>query len=322
MLAAAWAIYASLSGSIFRPADRTQVSEARRAKEPETFRFRNDVDPKTAAEINAAVPETTEPLVSARPFAAYLQGTAPQTRLSALDCLTAAVYYEAGSETPTGQRAVAQVVLNRVRHPAYPNSVCGVVFQGSQRKPGCQFTFTCDGSLARRPSQAGWSRARGVAAAALAGLVEPSVGLATHYHTIWVVPYWSANLTKLRTVGAHIFYRWNGGAGTRAAFTNTYANSEIIPAPAAASLAGFFLSSMPADAASVPVGLGIQGSSETNGTPLPTSGLLPRGGELSGDRRAAAEPASSGLERSDYRLKPDAAEHRLIEDQGALRDLN
>src|SRR3954468_6506981 len=72
---------------------------------------------------------------------------------SALDCLTAAVYYEARSESEDGQRAVAQVVLNRVRHPAFPKSVCGVVYQGSNRATGCQFSFTCDGSLARGPVQ-------------------------------------------------------------------------------------------------------------------------------------------------------------------------
>lgn len=322
MLAAAWAIYASLSGSISHPPSSHHMSEAKRPNDPESFRFRENIDPKTAAEINAAVPEAAEPLVSARSFSAYLNGATPQTRLSALDCLTAAVYYEAGSEAPTGQRAVAQVVLNRVRHPAYPNSVCGVVFQGSQRKTGCQFTFTCDGSLARRPSQAGWSRARGVAAAALSGLVEPSVGLATHYHTIWVVPYWSANLTKLRTVGAHIFYRWNGNAGTRAAFTNKYANSEFIPAPAAANLAGFFLSSTPLDPTSASAGIDTQGSPITNEALPPLSGLLPRGGELSADRRPAVEPAGSSLEQSGYRLKNDAAEHRMIEDHRSLREAN
>ena len=85
-------------------------------------------------------------------------------RAQALECLTSAVYYEAGNETVDGQRGVAQVVLNRVRHPAFPASVCGVVYQGSLRTTGCQFTFTCDGSLNRSPDAAGWARAHKVAA--------------------------------------------------------------------------------------------------------------------------------------------------------------
>jgi len=74
-------------------------------------------------------------------------------QMRALTCLTQAVYYEAASEPDGGQRAVAQVVLNRVAHPAYPKTVCGVVYQGSERSTGCQFTFTCDGALARMPNR-------------------------------------------------------------------------------------------------------------------------------------------------------------------------
>jgi len=92
-------------------------------------------------------------------------------RTRAQQCLTAAIYYEAASESEAGQRAVAQVVLNRVAHPAYPNTVCGVVYEGSERSTGCQFSFTCDGSLARRPSQLFWDRAKTVARQALAGAV-------------------------------------------------------------------------------------------------------------------------------------------------------
>lgn len=197
--------------------------------EPEQFKFREDVAPEAAAAINAAVPDTKEPIFPAMSFSVATPTLATKSRMLAIDCLTAAVYYEAASEDMIGQRAVAQVVLNRVRHPTFPNSVCGVVFQGSERVTGCQFSFTCDGSLARRPSNAGWARAQSVAALALSGYVEPSVGLATHYHTVWVVPYWSSSLTKLRTLGAHIFYRWAGRNGTPAAFTNKYSGLEQIP---------------------------------------------------------------------------------------------
>lgn len=140
-------------------------------------------------------------------------------RASATDCLTAAIYYEAASEPLAGKRAVAQVVLNRVRHPAFPNSVCGVVMQGATRKTGCQFTFTCDGSLYRTPSRRGWEAARQVALAALSGVVEPSVGMATHYHADYVRPYWASSLDKVAVIGTHLFYRWPGAWGRRKAFT-------------------------------------------------------------------------------------------------------
>ena len=153
-------------------------------------------------------------------------------RSQALECLASAVYYEAGNEGPDGERAVAQVVLNRVRHPAFPASVCAVVYQGSTRPTGCQFTFTCDGSLTRRPDAEGWKLAYRVAQAALSGAVYAPVGLATHYHADYVVPYWASSLAKNAIVGAHIFYRWAGGWGQPAAFTDTYAGRE----PSAAAL--------------------------------------------------------------------------------------
>jgi hypothetical protein len=118
------------------------------------------------------------------------------------------------------------VVLNRVRHPAFPKSVCAVVFQGSDRATGCQFTFTCDGALARVPSAAGWARAREVADQALAGKVYAPVGWSTHYHTNWVVPYWSGTLVKAANVGSQIFYRWGGGWGRAPAFRFAGAGAE------------------------------------------------------------------------------------------------
>lgn len=163
----------------------------------------------------------------ARPVIAMGNG---EDRWRALQCLTAAIYYEAASEPDAGQRAVAQVVLNRVAHPAWPNTVCGVVYQGSER-PSCQFSFACDGSLARRPMKAFWDRARRVASDALAGYVYAPVGLATHYHTTAVHPYWAPSLTFLGTIGAHRFYRWAGNAGKPAAFTARYAGGEPVAAP-------------------------------------------------------------------------------------------
>ena len=128
----------------------------------------------------------------------------------ALTCLTQAISYEAGNEPLSGQEAVAQVILNRMRHPAYPSTVCGVVYQGSERKTGCQFTFTCDGSLLRGRSAASLSRARLVAEQVLAGRASTLVGGATHYHADYVSPYWAPSLVKVATIGAHIFYRMPG----------------------------------------------------------------------------------------------------------------
>ncbi len=158
-------------------------------------------------------------------------------RSRALQCLTAAVYYEAASEPDAGQAAVAQVVLNRVAHPSYPNTVCGVVYQGSERRTGCQFSFTCDGSLARVPSRMFWLRAENVARTALSGYVYAPVGLATHYHTIAVHPYWAPSLSFLGTIGAHRFYKFGGRAGQPAAFRFAYLGGEPVAAPHARSAA-------------------------------------------------------------------------------------
>jgi spore germination cell wall hydrolase CwlJ-like protein len=190
---------------------------------PEPLQFQ-DVAPQDAVAINAAIPLSDTPNPAARPFRAIF--ATPADRSRALDCLTAAVYYEAAIEPLEGQRAVAQVVLNRVRHPAFPKSVCAVVFQGSDRATGCQFTFTCDGALARVPSVAAWARARDVADQALAGKVYAPVGWSTHYHTNWVVPYWSGTLVKAANVGSQIFYRWEGGWGRAPAFRFAGAGAE------------------------------------------------------------------------------------------------
>jgi spore germination cell wall hydrolase CwlJ-like protein len=163
----------------------------------------------------------------AQPF--RLAGSAVD-KARALECLTTAIYYEAASEPDDGQRAVAQVVLNRVRHPAFPSTVCGVVFQGSERR-GCQFSFACDGAMARTPSRSAWARAARVAADALAGSVFAPVGMATHYHTYAVTPYWNRSLVMTGVHGAHFFHRWKGFWGTAAAFSQAYRGREPFPGP-------------------------------------------------------------------------------------------
>ena len=158
--------------------------------------------------------------------APFVLQTDDLTRARAVHCLTQAIYYEAASEPREGQEAVAQVVLNRLKHPAFPKSVCGVVFEGSERGTGCQFTFTCDGSLGRTPVSWRWDAAEDVAAAALAGHVASAVGASTHYHAAWMTPYWSSSLVPTRRIGGHIFYRMPGAEGSPAALTGQYIGGE------------------------------------------------------------------------------------------------
>ncbi len=126
-----------------------------------------------------------------------------------LECLTQAVYYEARGESPKGQFAVAQVVMNRVKHPAFPKTVCGVVFQGAGRRTGCQFSFACDGSMRGGRELSAWKRARKVAARALAGAAIADVGAATHFHTTGVAPAWGPQMRRVAQVGMHVFYKFN-----------------------------------------------------------------------------------------------------------------
>jgi len=123
-------------------------------------------------------------------------------------CLSQAIYYEARGESQRGQVAVAEVVMNRVRSGAYPNSICGVVYQGSHRSTGCQFTFTCDGSLNHRPRGRAWERAQRVATAVMLGYTRPITQGATHYHTHAVNPVWNSGLVETTNVGSHVFYRF------------------------------------------------------------------------------------------------------------------
>ena len=217
-----------------RPVDAREIAKLNRADLPPLPKIGvpGAVDPEkellpiapaTAQEINAARPFASTKNLSAEPFRHALP-YADEER--AVACLAAAALYEAGGNS-SDQSAVMQVVLNRARHPAFPSSICGVVFQGSERKTGCQFTFTCDGSMARRkPSTSAWRSASSLARAMLAGHVDKRVGLSTHYHTDWVVPYWSSSLDKVTSVRTHLFFRWQGYWGQPAAFRRRTASAE------------------------------------------------------------------------------------------------
>jgi len=156
-----------------------------------------------ARSANAAVPFVPGPV---KPAARFIFHGTPAARRQAIECLATAALYEAGGDAD-GQRAVMQVILNRVRRPGYPGTVCGVVYQGASPGGVCQFSFACDGSAERRPVAAGWRAARERARHALSGAVFRAVGTATHYHADWVVPWWIGSLDKIAKVRTHIFYR-------------------------------------------------------------------------------------------------------------------
>ncbi|TIX50785.1 cell wall hydrolase [Alteraurantiacibacter aquimixticola] len=191
---------------------------------PETIPYQPPELQFVASTAPAAAPDVK--FSAARPF---VMAGSSDTRARAQQCLAQAVYYEAASEGVDGQRAVAQVVMNRLHHPAWPASVCGVVYQGSERLTGCQFTFTCDGSLSRPARGEGWARANRVARAALAGYVHKSVGLATHYHTLAVNPSWASSLDTVGTIGAHRFYRGRGAGFAANAFVARHDGLEPTP---------------------------------------------------------------------------------------------
>jgi spore germination cell wall hydrolase CwlJ-like protein len=183
-----------------------------------------------------------KPVLSANPPAPpfRLQARATAERQAAVRCLAEAIYFEAGFQPLEGQRAIAQVILNRVREKEFPDTVCGVVFEGAHRHTGCQFSFACDGSLHRRPpTEDELSSAETIARQALSGYVVRAVGTATHYHNDKVEPYWRDALVKTAQIGDHIFYRSPGKAGQPQALdVDRYAaNNELKVAEAAPHMA-------------------------------------------------------------------------------------
>ncbi|HEX8573865.1 MAG TPA: cell wall hydrolase [Allosphingosinicella sp.] len=242
-----------------------------------------EVDASEALKINAEIPFSAEP--NPRADSLVFRAASPGDQMRSLQCLAEAIYYEARSESEDGQRAVAQVVLNRVRHPAYPGSVCGVVYQGPLRAGGgCQFTFTCDGSLVFSPSGPGWDRARRLAAEALAGYVYAPVGLATNYHTHQVLPDWAFRLAKASVIGNHIFYRMPGAWGGSAAFSQAYRGREPSPATVIAARLPINLGRSGRTALAVPANLATlalptryaPATLATEAPPAPVNDRLPR----------------------------------------------
>ncbi|WP_172328587.1 cell wall hydrolase [Mangrovicoccus sp. HB161399] len=123
------------------------------------------------------------------------------------ECLSEALYFEARGESVKGQFAVAEVILNRVKSKAYPNSVCGVVNQGSGRKHGCQFSYACDGRAETIGEKKAWKQVSKVAALMLKGAKSNLTHGATHYHTRAVRPNWASIFPRTASIGVHYFYR-------------------------------------------------------------------------------------------------------------------
>lgn len=181
---------------------------------------------------------------------------AKPSRASELECLTQAVYFEARGESSRGQQAVATVIMNRTKSPKFPSTVCGVVYQGANRRHGCQFSFACDGRAERVVENTAWQRARGVAARALSGAVLRDVGGATHFHTTEVAPAWGPRMLRTAQVGLHVFYRFNPHGGRQAA-PRAPAEAVFVSAPAQPvqlRLASAVLA--PADAGDAPIAAG------------------------------------------------------------------
>lgn len=235
-------VTAGLLANVNRRDDVNRARQAVHASAPQAqspvapLNIVKPLSPEEAVKQNEERPFDATPDTPARQFKLRADDN---SRDRAIECLTQAVYYEAATEGADGQRAVAQVVLNRMRHPGFPATVCGVVYQGAELPTGCQFTFTCDGSLLRQPIPSVWARAKKVALDALSGHVFTPVGHATHYHADYVLPYWADSLAKQVQIGHHIFYRLKGGLGTDPAFSQRYAGKEpdLPPEPSTVAVA-------------------------------------------------------------------------------------
>lgn len=130
-----------------------------------------------------------------------------RVKLAEENCLARAVYFEARSESELGQLAVAKVILNRVKDPEYPKSICGVVYQGSGSRNSCQFSFACDGLPDDVRQPGAWAHAKKIAQMAIAGDSKvAAIGSATNYHADYVRPKWAKNMKRLIKIGRHIFY--------------------------------------------------------------------------------------------------------------------
>lgn len=129
-----------------------------------------------------------------------------------LNCLATAIYFEARGESYRGQVAVGQVVMNRVQHKLYPDTICGVVYQNQHKRNACQFSFACDGIPERVTEGTAWAQAEEIAKGVVSGeLYLTEVGYATHYHATYVYPHWAPRMKKVTKIGHHVFYHFKRG---------------------------------------------------------------------------------------------------------------
>lgn len=146
---------------------------------------------------------------SQEPATIFTTPTSMKVAAKQFNCLATAIYFEARGESYRGQAAVAQVVLNRVKHKVYPNSICGVVFQNQSKRNACQFSFACDGIPERITEKKPWKQAQDIAKKVLAGdIYLTEVADSTHYHATYVRPRWAPRLKKMTKIGLHIFYKF------------------------------------------------------------------------------------------------------------------
>lgn len=186
---------------------------------------------ESASNILAYAPE---PTLKRSPFAAVLNEQAPISIIPRLDardhdwaaeplpasafsdseqhCLAAGIYFEARGEPVRGQAAVAQVILNRVKNPTYPDTICGVVYQNQSWRNRCQFSFACDHIKDVVRDKPRWEIATYVARETTEGRIWlKEVGSSTHYHATYVSPKWARSMERVGRIGLHIFYRTYGG---------------------------------------------------------------------------------------------------------------
>lgn len=168
------------------------------------------------ADVDPTIPQP----VSVPEALAYGRATTPATDFTPKHtysereqwCLATGIYFEARGESYRGQVAVAQTIMNRVEHPDYPDTICGVVYQNQHRRNACQFSFACDGIADRINEPAAWAQAQEITQTVLNNEIYlTEVADATHYHATYVRPHWARNMDKLAQVGLHVFYRFKPG---------------------------------------------------------------------------------------------------------------
>ena len=160
-------------------------------------------------------------------------------------CLSVAIYFEARGEPVRGQTAVGQVILNRVRSPLFPETICGVVFQGQMHK-GCQFSFTCDGHTDNPKKGSQWELAQDLSRKITSRQAWlPEVGYSTFYHANYVKPRWVRAMSRIDSIGRHIFYKKRNETPYIVEASATETTEASVPTVSLASTAGVSLSSTP-----------------------------------------------------------------------------